>query len=116
MNEDDKTSAPARRPPQQAASSALQIVPGAVLKDTYRIDAELGSGGMGTVFRATHLGLDKTMAVKVLSPKAISSPESLARFSREAKVAGKVSHPAMTAVIDFGVEQGTPYIVMEYVD
>ena len=70
---------------------------------------------MGTVFRATHIGLDKTMAVKVLSHRAISTPDSLARFEREAKVAGKVSHPAMTAVIDFGVEQGTPYIVMEYV-
>ncbi|MFL5348845.1 MAG: serine/threonine-protein kinase [Hyalangium sp.] len=116
MNEDDKTYPPVRPPPRQATSSALQIAPGAVLKDTYRIDVELGSGGMGTVFQATHLGLDKTMAVKVLSPRAISSPESLARFSREAKVAGKVNHPAMTAVIDFGVDQGTPYIVMEYVD
>ncbi len=116
MNEDDKTYPPARGQPRQATSSALQIAPGAVLKDTYRIEAELGSGGMGTVFRATHIGLDKTMAVKVLSPRAISSPESLARFGREAKVAGKVNHPAMTAVIDFGVEQGTPYLVMEYVD
>jgi serine/threonine-protein kinase len=86
-----------------------------VLKDTYRIDSELGSGGMGTVYSATHLGLEKTMAVKVLSPRAIASPESLARFTREARVAGKVNHPAMTGVIDFGVEQGTPYIVMEYV-
>jgi serine/threonine protein kinase len=115
MNEDDKTYPPVRGAPR-ATSSALQIAPGAVLKDTYRIEAELGSGGMGTVFRATHIGLDKTMAVKVLSPRAISSPESLARFGREAKVAGKVNHPAMTHVIDFGVEQGTPYIVMEYVD
>jgi hypothetical protein len=117
MSEEDKTF---QRPrPQSAASTgsaAFQIVPGSVLKDTYRIDAELGSGGMGTVFLATHLGLDKRMAVKVLSPKAIASPESLARFGREARVAGKVNHPAMTHVIDFGVEKGTPYIVMEFVD
>ncbi|WP_224247209.1 serine/threonine-protein kinase [Hyalangium gracile] len=116
MSEDDKTHAPARKPPASPQTSGSQISPGAVLKDTYRIEAELGSGGMGTVYRATHIGLDKTMAVKVLSPRAISSPESLARFGREARVAGKVNHPAMTHVIDFGVEQGTPYIVMEYVD
>jgi serine/threonine protein kinase len=116
MSEDDRTYQPSKGSSSGKAVSALQIAPGAVLKDTYRIDAELGSGGMGTVYQATHLGLEKTMAVKVLSPKAISSPESLARFTREARVAGKVNHPAMTAVIDFGVEQGTPYIVMEYVD
>ncbi|WP_224367725.1 serine/threonine protein kinase [Hyalangium versicolor] len=115
MSEDDKTYLSGDRQAESKPGAPLQIVPGTVLKGTYRIDAELGSGGMGTVFRATHIGLEKTMAVKVLSHRAISTPDSLARFEREAKVAGKVSHPAMTAVIDFGVEQGTPYIVMEYV-
>ncbi|KFE64324.1 serine/threonine-protein kinase [Hyalangium minutum] len=116
MSEDDRTYPPSTGAPQGKPPSALRVEPGVVLKDTYRIESELGSGGMGTVFLATHLGLEKTMAVKVLSPRAIASPESLARFTREARVAGKVNHPAMTAVIDFGVEQGTPYIVMEYVD
>ncbi|MFL5348844.1 MAG: serine/threonine protein kinase [Hyalangium sp.] len=116
MSEDDKTHLSGQREGVSKPAGPVQIVPGTVLKGTYRIDAELGSGGMGTVFRATHLGLDKTMAVKVLSPRAVATPDSLARFEREAKVAGKVSHPAMTAVIDFGVEQGTPYIVMEYVN
>ncbi len=116
MSEDDKTYLSGQRDAEGKPAGPLQILPGTVLKGTYRIDAELGSGGMGTVFRATHIGLDKTMAVKVLSPRAVATPDSLARFEREAKVAGKVSHPAMTAVIDFGVEQGTPYIVMEYVN
>jgi serine/threonine-protein kinase len=116
MSEDDKTYQPPRGPAPRKPASGLQILPGAVLKGTYRIDEELGSGGMGTVFLATHVGLEKRMAVKVLSTRAISSPENLARFEREAKVAGRVSHPAMAQVIDFGVEQGTPYIVMEYVD
>ncbi len=116
MSEDDKTYQRPKSPSPGTGSAGFQIVPGSVLKDTYRIDAELGSGGMGTVYLATHLGLDKRMAVKVLSPRAIASPESLARFGREARVAGKVNHPAMTHVIDFGVEKGTPYIVMEYVD
>ncbi|HYH94469.1 serine/threonine protein kinase [Hyalangium sp.] len=113
--EDDKTHLSGKVEVASKLAPPMQIGPGSVLKDTYRIDAELGSGGMGTVYRATHLGLDKLMAVKVLSRRAVSTPDSLARFEREAKVAGKVSHPAMTAVIDFGVEQGTPYIVMEYV-
>jgi serine/threonine-protein kinase len=117
MSEEDKTfQRPRPQPTASTGSAAFQIAPGSVLKDTYRIEAELGSGGMGTVFLATHLGLEKRMAVKVLSPKAIASPESLARFGREARVAGKVNHPAMTHVIDFGVEKNTPYIVMEYVD
>ncbi|MBN1210899.1 MAG: protein kinase [Myxococcaceae bacterium] len=115
MSEDDKTHLAGAVEAPSKPAPPLQISPGVVLKGTYRVEAELGSGGMGTVFRATHVGLDKTMAVKVLSHRAISTPDSLARFEREAKVAGKVSHPAMTDVIDFGVEQGTPYIVMEYV-
>ncbi|MDY7232078.1 serine/threonine-protein kinase [Hyalangium rubrum] len=115
MSEDNKTQLAGQVTDSPAKSPALHITPGMVLKGTYRIDAELGSGGMGTVFRATHLGLEKIMAVKVLSPRAVSTPDSLARFEREAKVAGKVNHPAMTHVIDFGVEQGTPYIVMEFV-
>ena len=116
MSDDNETWArsPAASPNQPGAT--FQITPGTVLKGTYRIEQELGRGGMGTVFLATHLGLEKRMAVKVLSPRAVASAESLARFEREAKVAGKVSHPAMTHVIDFGLEQGTPYIVMEYVD
>ncbi len=115
MSDDNETwvRSPAAAPNKPAT---LHITPGTVLKSTYRIEQELGSGGMGTVFLATHIGLEKRMAVKVLSPRAVASPESLARFEREAKVAGKVSHPSMTHVIDFGLEQGTPYIVMEFVD
>jgi len=115
MSDDNKTQLSGQVAEVPSKPTALQITPGLVLKGTYRIDAELGSGGMGTVYRATHIGLDKLMAVKVLSPRAVSTPDSLARFEREAKVAGKVSHPSMTDVIDFGVEQGTPYIVQEFV-
>jgi serine/threonine protein kinase len=115
MSDDNKTQLAGQVAEVPSKPTALQITPGMVLKGTYRIDAELGSGGMGTVYRATHIGLDKLMAVKVLSPRAVSTPDSLARFEREAKVAGKVSHPSMTDVIDFGVEQGTPYIVQEFV-
>ncbi len=94
----------------------LQILSGTVLKGTYRIDRMIGMGSMGPVYRATHLGLDKAMAVKLLSPDALTTPQSFARFKREAMVVSGVNHPAMVHVIDFGEEQGTPYIVMEYVD
>src|SRR5687767_13410004 len=99
MSEDTKTQLAGQAVEPPSKPPALQITPGTVLKGTYRIDAELGSGGMGTVYRATHIGLDKLMAVKVLSPRAVATPDSLARFEREAKVAGKVSHPSMTDVI-----------------
>jgi serine/threonine protein kinase len=94
----------------------LQILSETVLKGTYRIDRLIGMGSMGPVYRATHLGLDKAMAVKLLSPVALTTPQSFARFKREAMVVSGVNHPAMVHVIDFGEEQGTPYIVMEYVD
>ncbi|HEX8433502.1 serine/threonine-protein kinase [Archangium sp.] len=106
----DASSEPASNP-----STPFQITPGMVLKETYRIEAQLGSGGMGTVYRATHLQLDKLMAVKVLNSRLFGTPETLARFEREAKVAAKISHPVMTHVVDFGVVRGTPFIVMEYV-
>jgi serine/threonine protein kinase len=92
-----------------------QIAPGMVLKGTYRIDHLLGHGGMGHVFRATHLELGKAMAVKVLSPDALTTPTSFARFKREAMLVSNVSHPSMVQVIDFGEEHGTAYIVMEFV-
>ena len=116
MSDDNETWVRTPAPAPNQPPAPLNITPGTVLKGTYRVEQELGRGGMGTVFLATHLGLEKRMAVKVLSPRAVASAESLARFEREAKVAGRVSHPAMTHVIDFGLEQGTPYIVMEFVD
>jgi serine/threonine-protein kinase len=94
----------------------LQILSGTVLKGTYRIDRMIGRGSMSLVYRVTHLGLDQAMAVKLLSPDALTTPQSFARFKREAMVVSGVKHPAMVHVIDFGEEQGTPYIVMEYVD
>src|SRR6267143_3168057 len=90
---------------------------GQVLADKYRIDERLNEGGMGTVYRGTHVLMDKTVAVKVLRPSLAADEKIVARFSREARAASKISHPHALSVTDFGEDQnGTVFLVMEYVD
>jgi CheY-like chemotaxis protein len=91
-----------------------QAVPGTVLGGRYRLEAFLGGGSFGTVFRARHLELDREVAVKVLATSAGTDPEALARFRREGASACRVQHPNAVAVLDFGVNQGgVAYLVME---
>ena len=95
----------------------------------YRIDAELGRGGMGIVYRATDTKLERTVALKVLPPHALSSADDRARFYREARAAAKLNHPHIATIhqIDEAplLQAGTtpaadaearPFIAMEYVD
>lgn len=87
---------------------------GAVLDGTYRIEAKLGHGGMGTVYRATHLRLGQPVAVKVLTAEPARSRRALARFRREAQVTSGLGHPNIVAVLDFNEPADhAPYIVME---
>jgi CheY-like chemotaxis protein len=89
-------------------------VPGTVLGGRYRLDALIGGGSFGTVFRARQLELDREVAVKVLATSAGTDPEALARFQREGKSACRVQHPNAVAVLDFGVNLGgVAYLVME---
>ncbi len=90
---------------------------GQTLAGKYRIDERLSEGGMGTVYRGTHVLMDKTVAVKVLRPSLAADEKIVARFSREARAASKISHPHALSVTDFGEdENGTVFLVMEYVD
>lgn len=91
-----------------------------ILDGKYQLESILGEGGMGAVFRATHLGTKRTVAVKVIRPELSELPEFLARFQREAEAAGRLRHPNVVDVTDFGFAQTSrgrvAYLVMEYLD
>ncbi len=91
-----------------------------VLDEKYRIERELGKGGMGTVYLATHLGTGRFVALKVIAPQFMKNDEFVERFKREARAAGRLRHPNVVDVTDFGfahVGDGrVAYLVMEYLD
>ena len=90
------------------------LAPGMVLADRYRIDAAIGSGAFGAVYRARHLELDRDVAVKVLKAGVMGDAAVVARFRREAISACRVKHPNAVTVLDFGVtDDGTAFLVME---
>jgi serine/threonine protein kinase len=90
---------------------------GQTLAGKYRIDARLSVGGMGTVYRGTHVLMDKTVAIKVLRPSLAADEKIVARFSREARAASRISHPNALSVTDFGEdENGVVFLVMEYLN
>ena len=90
---------------------------GEVVAERYRIDAVLGEGGMGVVYRAEHLHLHKPHALKVLLAEWSSSPDIVARFEREAIAAGNIQSPHVAAATDFGrLPDGSFFLVMEYVN
>jgi serine/threonine protein kinase len=95
----------------------LGALVGAVLGGAYEVIRLLGEGGMGAVYEATHLRLNKRVAVKVMARELASNSEALARFRREAEVTSRLGHPHLVNVMDFGAtESGEPYLVMEYLD
>ncbi|HJZ77210.1 MAG TPA: protein kinase [Vicinamibacterales bacterium] len=90
---------------------------GQVLDSKYRLDALLAEGGMGAVYRATHVMLGKTVAIKLIRPEIVASPEIVRRFQREARAATALNHPNIVSVYDLGqTPDGTLYIAMEYID
>ena len=90
------------------------------LDGKYQMTRELGRGGMGTVYLATHLGTERPVAVKIISPQFMERVEFVERFRREARAAGRLRHPNVVNVTDFGfaeTNQGqVAYLVMEYLD
>jgi predicted Ser/Thr protein kinase len=91
------------------------VVPvGSVLDGRYRIDSVLGKGGMGRVYKGEHTGIGKAVAIKVLHATLGRSREATQRFQREALASGRLDHPNIVGVSDFGVlEDGSLYLVME---
>src|SRR4030095_7558218 len=90
------------------------IRPGIILRDRYRLDSEIGRGGMGIVYRATDLELKREVAVKLL-PETTSAPDARDRLIREARAAAALNHPHIVAVHDVGETDGMPFFVMELV-
>src|SRR5580698_3505987 len=88
-----------------------------VLADKYRIERELGRGGMGIVVSATHLQLEERVAIKFLLPELAHDPTLVARFLREGRSAIKIRSEHVVRVLDVGtLPGGTPYMVMEYLE
>jgi len=88
------------------------LAPGHVVAGRYRIASPLGSGGMGTVYRAEHLRLAKPVALKVLTAQAFD-PDSVRRFVQEGVTAARVRHRAIVEVYDSGVDEGVAWLAME---
>src|SRR5262249_41842231 len=86
---------------------------GVVIAGRYALVRTLASGGMGSVWIAHHRELDVDVTVKFMAPSLVASPEACARFEREAKVAARLDSQHVVQVLDYGVEDETPYMVME---
>src|SRR5579862_8087966 len=88
---------------------------GTRLNGRYRLEARIGSGGMSTVYRATDETLQRQVAIKLMHREIASDSDQLERFRREARAVAQLSHPHIVGVIDYGEDDGRPYIVFEYV-
>src|SRR5580765_189868 len=100
--------------------SNLEQYVGQILDDKYRLERLLGRGGMGAVYLATHLGTERYVALKLITPQFMRNEEFVERFKREARAAGRLRHPNVVDVTDFGFSGSghdrVAYLVMEYLD
>jgi serine/threonine protein kinase len=103
--------------PTVAIASPADPLIGRTLDEKYRLDERLGTGGMGTVYRATHLLIDRPVAIKLLNPRYVEDEAAQVRFRREARAAGRIQHTNAVTVTDFGrTTDGFVYIVMELLE
>jgi serine/threonine-protein kinase len=105
--------------PKEGEASALapdDPLIGTVIADRYRVEARVGEGGMGSVYRVEHTHMRKRFALKVLHADLSNYEEVVARFEREAMAAANIEHPNIASATDFGkLPDGTFYLVLEYV-
>ncbi|MGH9936278.1 MAG: protein kinase domain-containing protein, partial [Blastocatellia bacterium] len=104
---------------QMTGQMAGQMI-GRLLDGKYRLEELCGRGGMGAVYRALHVGTGRRVAVKVIAPELAGNREFIERFRREAKTIGRLRHPNIVNVTDFGItgenEQTLAYLVMEHLE
>jgi serine/threonine-protein kinase len=98
------------------AQNTLEDMIGTLLNGRFRLEEQVGSGGMSTVYRAFDETLERWVAIKVMHADLSSDADQLERFRREARAAARLSHPHVVTVIDAGEDDGHPYIVFEYVE
>ena len=100
--------------------TSLEAYVGDVLDEKYRLERLLGQGGMGAVYLATHLGTERFVALKLIAPQFMRNEEFVERFKREARAAGRLRHPNVVDVTDFGFARTdggrVAYLVMECLD
>jgi eukaryotic-like serine/threonine-protein kinase len=101
--------------PDDETGPILRIAAGTLLAGRYRIQDLIGEGGMGTVYTATHVEIEKQVAVKVLHPIYGRMPDVVSRFRAEARAASRIGHPHIVEVFDSGTtDDGSIYFVMEH--
>lgn len=105
---------PAEASAPSVETAPPRIEPGEIIDNRYRLEAQIGQGGMATVFRAEHLAIKRKVALKTLRPTRQTEAMLRERFTREAEVLGKLAHPNFVDVSDFGESsRGLAYLVME---
>ncbi|MCD4658268.1 MAG: serine/threonine protein kinase [Planctomycetes bacterium] len=81
-----------------------------------KLISKIGEGGMGSVYKAFHIGLDKNVALKILPPNQLDSADRIKRFKHEAKSAAKMEHPNIVQILNIGEDDGIHFIVMQFID
>jgi serine/threonine protein kinase len=89
---------------------------GQLIKGKYKIYDTVGSGGFATVYLGRNLSTNEIVAIKVLAHQFTAEPQYIERFQREAMMAQRLQHPNIVQVLDYGIENGTHFLVMEYVE
>ena len=89
---------------------------GSQIAGRFQLEEKIGTGGMSTVYRAFDPTLERWVAIKLMHRDISSDPDQLERFRREARAVARLNHPHVVTVIDAGEDEGSPYIVFEYVE
>ena len=107
--------APPQDEPEAVTGAAMELAIGSTFAG-HRIDGEAGRGGMGVVYRATDLTLDRPVALKLIEPGMAGDPVFRARFVTECKLAAAIDHPNVVQIFHAGEERGVLYVTMRYID